>query len=81
MATHNIQDGTGGLDASIQFLEEQKRPEVGREFPTTSQQRSSDVSSHRIQEVAFRTQWTNFQELWIDIPHVGHRFYINSCIS
>ncbi|KAJ6555634.1 heme peroxidase [Mycena vulgaris] len=27
MATHNITDGTGGLDASIRFAEEQARPE------------------------------------------------------
>jgi hypothetical protein len=29
MATHNAEDGTGGLDASIVFTEEQIRPEVG----------------------------------------------------
>jgi hypothetical protein len=28
MATHNVEDGTGGLDASIRFQEEQSRPEV-----------------------------------------------------
>jgi hypothetical protein len=28
MATHNVADGTGGLDASIRFLEETSRPEV-----------------------------------------------------
>ncbi|KAJ7318798.1 heme peroxidase [Mycena albidolilacea] len=28
MATHNVADGTGGLDASICFLEETSRPEV-----------------------------------------------------
>jgi hypothetical protein len=28
MATHNVQDGTGGLDASIRFPEEQARSEV-----------------------------------------------------
>lgn len=28
MATHNIVDGTGGLDASIRFPEEQSRGEV-----------------------------------------------------
>ncbi|KAF7362149.1 Peroxidase [Mycena venus] len=27
MATHNVNDGTGGLDASIRFAEEQSRPE------------------------------------------------------
>ncbi|KAJ7496803.1 heme peroxidase [Mycena latifolia] len=27
MATHNVMDGTGGLDASIRFAEEQARPE------------------------------------------------------
>ncbi|KAF7336114.1 Peroxidase [Mycena venus] len=27
MATHNVADGSGGLDASIRFLEEQSRPE------------------------------------------------------
>ncbi|KAF8189461.1 heme peroxidase [Mycena galopus ATCC 62051] len=30
MATHNSTDGTGGLDASIRFAEEQARPEVIR---------------------------------------------------
>jgi hypothetical protein len=28
MATHNAEDGTGGLDASIRFAEEQSRSEV-----------------------------------------------------
>jgi hypothetical protein len=28
MATHNIADGTGGMDASIRFTEEQARAEV-----------------------------------------------------
>jgi hypothetical protein len=28
MATHNIVDGTGGMDASIRFAEEQARAEV-----------------------------------------------------
>jgi hypothetical protein len=28
MATYNIVDGTGGIDASIQFQEEQSRAEV-----------------------------------------------------
>jgi hypothetical protein len=28
IATHNIEDGTGGMDASIRFSEEQERPEV-----------------------------------------------------
>jgi hypothetical protein len=28
MATHNATDGTGGMDASIRFLEEISRPEV-----------------------------------------------------
>jgi hypothetical protein len=28
MATHNVDDGTGGLDASIRFGEEQARAEV-----------------------------------------------------
>ncbi|KAJ7229483.1 heme peroxidase [Mycena rebaudengoi] len=36
MATHNIEDGTGGLDASIRFAEEQERPEnVGDGFGNT----------------------------------------------
>ena len=28
VATYNVEDGTGGLDASIRFEEEQQRPEV-----------------------------------------------------
>jgi hypothetical protein len=28
MATHNIADGTGGMDGSIRFSEEQSRPEA-----------------------------------------------------
>jgi hypothetical protein len=28
MATHNVEDGTGGLDGSIRFREEQARSEV-----------------------------------------------------
>ncbi|KAJ7728259.1 heme peroxidase [Mycena metata] len=37
MATHNIMDGTGGLDASIRFAEEQARPEnAGDGFLRTS---------------------------------------------
>ncbi|KAJ7111057.1 heme peroxidase [Mycena epipterygia] len=41
MATHNIRDGTGGLDASIRFAEEQARPEnAGDGF-----RRASDVLS------------------------------------
>ena len=32
MATHNVEDGTGGLDASIQF--EQDRPEVRKGGPS-----------------------------------------------
>ncbi|KAJ7032721.1 putative L-ascorbate oxidase [Mycena alexandri] len=36
MATHNITDGTGGMDASIRFAEEQARPEdVGDGFQNT----------------------------------------------
>ncbi|KAF8129451.1 heme peroxidase [Mycena galopus ATCC 62051] len=36
MATHNSTDGTGGLDASIRFAEEQARPEnVGDAFSNT----------------------------------------------
>ncbi|KAK7008397.1 peroxidase [Favolaschia claudopus] len=36
MATHNIADGTGGLDASIRFAEEQARPEnAGNGFSNT----------------------------------------------
>ncbi|KAJ7447506.1 heme peroxidase [Mycena galericulata] len=36
MATYNITDGTGGLDASIRFVEEQERPEnAGNEFGDT----------------------------------------------
>ncbi|KAJ7442329.1 heme peroxidase [Mycena galericulata] len=36
MATYNITDGTGGLDASIRFVEEQARPEnVGDGFNNT----------------------------------------------
>ncbi|KAJ7835314.1 heme peroxidase [Mycena leptocephala] len=36
MATYNISDGTGGMDASIRFAEEQVRPEnAGDAFPNT----------------------------------------------
>ncbi|KAK7018337.1 peroxidase [Favolaschia claudopus] len=36
MATHNVEDGTGGLDASIRFAEEQQRGEnVGNGFQNT----------------------------------------------
>ncbi|KAJ7887101.1 heme peroxidase [Mycena olivaceomarginata] len=36
MATHNVADGTGGLDASIRFAEEQARPEdMGDGFANT----------------------------------------------
>jgi hypothetical protein len=28
MATHNVEDGTGGMDGSIRFAEEQARAEV-----------------------------------------------------
>ncbi|KAK7045241.1 peroxidase [Favolaschia claudopus] len=36
MATHNVADGTGGLDASIRFAEEQARPEnAGDGFSNT----------------------------------------------
>ncbi|KAK7045256.1 peroxidase [Favolaschia claudopus] len=36
MATHNSEDGTGGLDASIRFAEEQSRPEnAGTGFQNT----------------------------------------------
>jgi hypothetical protein len=35
MATHNVKDGTGGLDASIRFAEEQSRPEVHYTIPAT----------------------------------------------
>ncbi|KAJ7280746.1 heme peroxidase [Mycena rebaudengoi] len=36
MATHDVEDGTGGLDASIRFKEEQARPEnVGTGFKNT----------------------------------------------
>ncbi|KAJ6574935.1 heme peroxidase [Mycena capillaripes] len=36
MATHNVNDGTGGMDASIRFAEEQSRPEnVGDGFANT----------------------------------------------
>ncbi|KAJ7247320.1 heme peroxidase [Mycena rebaudengoi] len=36
MATHNVEDGTGGLDASIRFVEEQSRPEnAGNGFQNT----------------------------------------------
>ncbi|KAJ7433636.1 heme peroxidase [Mycena galericulata] len=38
MATHNSTDGTGGLDASIRFIEELERPEnVGNGFANTGQ--------------------------------------------
>ncbi|KAH8101285.1 heme peroxidase [Cristinia sonorae] len=35
MATHNIRDGSGGLDASIRFFEEQQRPEASDGFRNT----------------------------------------------
>ncbi|KAJ6460018.1 heme peroxidase [Mycena sanguinolenta] len=47
MATHNSTDGTGGLDASIRFTEEQARPEnVGDGFSNTMQLASIPVSRY-----------------------------------
>ncbi|KZV95573.1 heme peroxidase [Exidia glandulosa HHB12029] len=47
MATHNVEDGTGGLDASIRFFEEQHRPEnAGNGFLNTMIFLTHDASSY-----------------------------------
>ncbi|KAJ7822616.1 heme peroxidase [Mycena olivaceomarginata] len=48
MATHNVVDGTGGMDASIRFAEEQARPEnAGNGFSNTLSV-LTQVSSHGV---------------------------------
>ncbi|KAJ7613376.1 heme peroxidase, partial [Roridomyces roridus] len=68
MATHNVTDGTGGLDASIRFTEEKSRPEVCRTCWSTHSlsdpfQNAGDVSPLEVSsltrksggpEIAFR---------------------------
>ncbi|KAJ7274209.1 heme peroxidase [Mycena rebaudengoi] len=47
MATHNVEDGTGGMDASIRFREEQERAEnVGTGFKNTITALLSEANRH-----------------------------------
>ncbi|KAJ7084921.1 hypothetical protein C8R44DRAFT_894031 [Mycena epipterygia] len=53
MATHNITDGTGGLDASIRFTEEQARPEnAGDGFKNTANILSAMANRNRYISIA-----------------------------
>jgi hypothetical protein len=45
MATYNVAEGTGGLDGSIRFAEEQARPEVSFLTPATVSSVLKNVSS------------------------------------